>query len=114
MTPALGKGFKVDAFDAEGTCGVVWCGWVSWCFGVPMYMYIYVYHIPSGSNHQHPHTHTHTDNPTTPGVNFVLLLAAGSGIAPIRAAIESEQLGLKKVRSFVRGLCVCSCLYHCQ
>lgn len=36
---------------------------------------------------QHKHT----------GVNFVLLLAAGSGIAPIRAAIESEALGLGKV-----------------
>ena len=33
------------------------------------------------------------------GVNYVVLVAAGSGIAPIRAAIESEMLGLKKVRS---------------
>jgi hypothetical protein len=28
----------------------------------------------------------------------VILVAAGSGIAPIRAAIESEQLGLGPVR----------------
>ena len=31
------------------------------------------------------------------GINHVLLLAAGSGIAPLRAAIESEELGLAKV-----------------
>jgi len=31
------------------------------------------------------------------GINFVILIAAGSGIAPIRAAIESEMLALKKV-----------------
>lgn len=32
------------------------------------------------------------------GINHVLCLAAGSGIAPIRAAIESDELGLGKVR----------------
>lgn len=31
------------------------------------------------------------------GINHVLCLAAGSGIAPIRAAIESDELGLGKV-----------------
>ena len=39
MTPALGKGFKVDAFDAEGTCGVVWVDvLVFWC----TYVYVYI------------------------------------------------------------------------
>jgi hypothetical protein len=31
------------------------------------------------------------------GIKHVLLLAAGTGIAPIRAAIESDVLGLDKV-----------------
>ena len=55
MTPAMGKGYKIQSLDEEG-------------------------------------------------INFVLLLAAGSGIAPIRAAIESEMLGLKKVRGVLLSL----------
>lgn len=53
MTPAMGKGYKIQSLDEEG-------------------------------------------------INFVLLLAAGSGIAPIRAAIESEMLGLKKMSRYSR------------
>ena len=39
----------------------------------------------------------------------MVLLAAGSGIAPIRAAIESEALGLKKVcrEGIISFMCVC-------
>jgi len=37
----------------------------------------------------------HIESSTT-GITKVLCFAAGSGIAPIRAAIESEELGLGK------------------
>jgi hypothetical protein len=116
----------MDSFDADGKDFFFLVGWlVGWLIkrgGVcGAYTYIYkkrqsIDRLPiidprlsptfvrsdrfTTPSHLFIHPPTNQTKPT-PGINHVLLLAAGSGIAPIRAAIESEQLGLKKVSFFI-------------